>query len=268
MTRKAGLIVGSILIALCVIGCAIGSTFLVWAHEMPAHTDEAHAADLTIQYEKIYINGSPEAKMSIEEQLVSLRTSKWKIHYAGLVMCLAGSTLLITVFRFKLWDIRKLRSATTPRSKFGLLTLASGAWLALAPTLILELEDEYVRDDLTPTIDTGRGVEVLLIPHFVLTGIMLILVGRFIVLRNAALPANLWCWDGDRRNRSIALTIFYGLLCGAIVVLIAISIAGLPWALPSLSVGLYVIASTRAALICGGRKLADVAIPFHNSTTT
>lgn len=43
---------------------------------MPAHTDEAHAADLTIQYEKIYINGSPEAKMSIEKQLVSLRTSK------------------------------------------------------------------------------------------------------------------------------------------------------------------------------------------------
>lgn len=246
MTRTARIFIGSILTALCVVGCAVGITFLVVAHGMPAHSDEARATELTIQYENNYIDSTLENRAPIEQQIVALRTSKWKLYNAGLTMFLMGSVILIAIIRFKLWDIGMLRFATTPGTRLRLLALASGAWLTLLPAIVLELEEGYTQDDLTPTIDTGHGSFLnILPPFFLITWIAALLIGRFVILRKASLPANLWCWDGDRPYHSITWTSFYGLIGSVIFILAALS----TWALPSLLIGLYVIASTRAALI-------------------
>jgi hypothetical protein len=256
MSRGAGILIGSILTALCVIGCAAGIVLLVTAHGMLAHRDEARATELTMHYEHIYTSGTLDEKDYIKQEIVSLRTPKWKLYNAGLVMCLTGPVLLVAIIRLKLWDFRRLRSATTPRTRLHLLALASGAWLMLLPASFLELEDEYSRDDLTPTIDTGHGGFLFFsAPFFVITLIIIVLLGRFIVLRKATLPASLWCWDSDRPHRSITWTLLYGLLGSVLTLLITWSARALPWALPSLIVGLYVIASTRAALLGRSRNV-------------
>ena len=254
MTRKAGILIGSTLTILCAIGCVVGFSLLVIAHRMPAHTDEARASDLTIQYETHYIESNLEEKASIERAIVSLRTSKWELYNTGIVLLLTTPILLAAIVRFKLWDMRLWRSVTTPRTTLRLLGLASAAWLGLLPAFLFELDDEYTQDDLIPTIDTGHGIEFVVLPSFFLTTwIVWMLIGHF-TLRNARLPANLWTWDGDRPHRSLLWTVVYGFVGGAIAVWILFcwSARRFGWGLPSLIVGLYVIASTRAALVNGG----------------
>jgi hypothetical protein len=119
---------------------------------------------------------------------------------------------------------------------------------------LLELDDEYAQDDLTPTMDTGHGSAVMAGPtFFAITLFALTVFGRYVVLRNALLPANLWIWDEERPRRSFVWTIFYGLIACALLVLITGAASGSPWFLPSLIVGLYVIVSTRAAVLNGER---------------
>jgi hypothetical protein len=255
MTRKAGMLIGSTLTILCAIGCMVGLTLLVIAHGMPAHTDEARATELTIQYENHYLESNPENKASIEREIISIRTSKWKLYNTGIVLLLTTPVLLAAIVRFKLWDMRLWRSVTTPRTRLCLLGLASVAWLGLLPAILLDLDDDYTQDDLTPTIDTGHGIEFAVLPPFFLTTwIASMLIGRFIILRKARLPANLWTWDGDRPHRSILWTIIYGFVGCAIAlwILFCWSTRSFGWGLPSLTIGLYVIASTRAALVSRG----------------
>jgi len=245
------LIIGSILTGLCAIGFAAGIALLAVAYGMPAHSDEPRATRLTIQYEQNYLSATPEQKASIQREISSLRTSKWERFNAGLVLSLTALVGLIAIIRFKLWDVRMLRSATTPRTRSRLLGLASVAWLSLLPALLFELDDEYTQDDLTPTIDTGHGAFLVDGPIFFITiWMVILLVGRF-VLRNACLPANLWIWNRDRQYFSVAWTILYGVLGGIIAALILFtwSTRAVGWGLPSLTIGLYVIASTRAALL-------------------
>jgi hypothetical protein len=255
MTREAGILIGSIFTALCVVGCVAGIALLVVAHGMPAHTNEARATELTIQYERIYIEATREEKETVEQEIISLRTSKWKLYNAGLAMCLTASVLLIAILRFKLWDVRMLRYLTTPLTRLRLLGLASGAWLALFPAFLLQLENDYTQDDLTPAMDTGLGSFLIFVPKFFLiTWIAMVLVGRFIVLRKALLPANLWHWNRNRQRLSFTWTVLYSLLGSILVILIALSAQAFPWALPSLIVGLYVVASSRAALLNHSRN--------------
>jgi hypothetical protein len=136
-----------------------------------------------------------------------------------------------------------------------LLGLASGAWLALFPAFLLQLENDYTQDDLTPAMDTGLGSFLIFVPKFFLiTWIAMVLVGRFIVLRKALLPANLWHWNRNRQRLSFTWTVLYSLLGSILVILIALSAQAFPWALPSLIVGLYVVASSRAALLNHSRN--------------
>jgi hypothetical protein len=127
MTRKTGILIGSILIALCVAGCAVGTALLIVAHGMPAHTNESHATELTIRYERMYLKGTQEEKAAVKQEIVSLRTPKWKLYNAGLAMCLTAAVLLIAMLRFKLWDVRMSRHSTTPRTRLALLGLAGAA---------------------------------------------------------------------------------------------------------------------------------------------
>jgi hypothetical protein len=250
MSRKAGLTFGTILAALCLVATGVGIALVVMAHGMPSHTDERRAAELTRLYEQNYVKVAPEQREPTKQEIIALRTSKWKLYNAGLGMCLIPPLLLFAMLRFELWDIRKLRTAKTPRTRLEFLGLASCAWLALLPALELQSDDEYGQDDLTPTIDTGHGsLWIVGTKLFLLTLIVMLVFGRFLVLRRVVLPANLWCWDSARPHRSLVLTVLYGLLGCVLVVLIVWSASNFPWAVPSLMVGLYVILSSRAALI-------------------
>lgn len=276
MTRKSAIVIGSTFTALCAAGFIVGIALLVAAYRLPAHSDEARATELTIQYEKHFLHSTPEVRASIERQIIPLRTSKWSFYNIGLLLCLTTPLLLAAIIRFKLWDIRMLRSATTPQTKLRLLLLASVAWLSLLPATLLELGDEFSQDDLTPTIDTGNGAFVFILPPFFLTSwIIFMLAGHFVVLGKARLPANLWSWDSDRPFRSQIWTALYGFLGGIIVILILLSWwRRNGWHLPGLFIGLYVIASTRAALVNRGEVsdeplgAASSQMMFHHKSTT
>src|SRR4051812_30611355 len=121
MIRRTGILIGSALVALCVAGCVVGTVLLVVARGMPAHTNESRATQLTIQYERLYTQGTQEQKAAVERDIASLRTSKWKLYQPGLTMCLTAPILLLGIYRFRLWDIRRLRYLATPRTRLRLL---------------------------------------------------------------------------------------------------------------------------------------------------
>ena len=220
---------------------------------MPAHTNESHATELTMRYERMYLSGTREEKAAVEREIVSLRTPKWKLYTAGLAICLTAAVIFIAIYRFKLWDARAFRTLETPRTRSGLLFLAGAAWFALLPAFLWTLDDEYAQDDLMPTMDNGHGMAFVAGPPFIaITLTMLMVIGRYIVLRNARLPANLWIWDRERPYRNLVWTIFYGVIAAAITALIVGALSGSPCFLPSLMVGLYVVLSSRAAILSGG----------------
>jgi hypothetical protein len=254
MTRKVGLALGIFVVAMCLIAVAAGIVLLATANRLPSHIDELRATELSRRYEENYTRSTSEQRERIEREIADLRTPKWTLYTAGLDMCLVSSCLLLTIFWFRLWDMRNLRRATTPRTRWGLLGLAGAAWWALLPALQLQSHDDYARDDLTWAIDTGHGSLWFVAPKiFLFIFVVILAVGRFVVLRHVLMPVNLWLWDSGAPRRSLTLTVLYGLLGGSILVLIAWSAVGFPWALPSLLVGLYVVLSSRAASVGGGK---------------
>ena len=254
MTRKTGLLFGVMLLALSFVATGVGVALLVIAYSVPPHTDEQRAADLTVSYEQNIDNMTAEQRESIKQEMVSLRTSKWRLYNSGLGVCLVAPCLIFAMLYFRLWDLRNLRTVTTPQTRLGFLGLASAAWWALLPALQLAEFDEYAQDDLTPHIDAGHGVLFFFAPFFLLVWIALAF-GVLFILRKAPLPANLYCWDGVRPCRSIILTAFFGLASSVFAVLIIWSADNFPWGLPSLIVCLYLMLSTRAALLnCHRRR--------------
>jgi len=249
MTTKMGLTLGALVTALCLVATGAGITLLFIAHGMPSHTDERRATHLTALYEQNYIKLTPEEREPAKQEIIALRTSKWKLYDAGLNICLVSPLILFAILHFKLWDLRNLGAVKTPRTRIGLLGLASGAWLALLPALQLQSDHDYAQDDLTPAMDTGHGSLWIVGPKLSLLVLMILLtLGRFVVLRSVLLPANLWCWNSGRPYHSLIWSVLYGLLASMFAVLIVWSVSNFSWALPSLMVGLYVILSSRAAL--------------------
>lgn len=241
--------IGTFLTGLFMVAIGVGISFLIIAHGMPSHSDQRRASELTLSYGENQLSWTAQQRKLAEAEIISLRTPKWELYRAGLGMCLAAPVLLLAVIRFRLWDIRNLRAATTPQSRLGILGLASAAWLALLPALLLGVQDEFTQDDLTPTMDTGHGAFfVFLPPIFVAVWIVIIVFYRYVVLRNVQLPANLWYWDRAQPYRSLVCDIFFGLLGSILIALIAWATYAFPWSLPSLLVGLYVLLSSRAAL--------------------
>jgi hypothetical protein len=252
MPPRASNLIGLSLMAILVIVTTAGIGLLVTADKMPAHTDEQHAIELMDQYLDHHLKLTPAERDVLRLEIVRLRTSKWRIYNAGLAMSLVAPILLIAMVHFGLWDIRKLQDVTTPLTRSRLLAIAGIAWLALLPAILLDVEDDYTQDDITPTIDTGHGIFlVVLPPYFVVTLAAITALGRYVVLRKASFPASLWIWDKARTRRNLTWTFFYGFFGCMLVVLIIKAAWDSPWFLPSLIVGLYVIASTRAAVING-----------------
>jgi hypothetical protein len=123
--------------------------------------------------------------------------------------------------------------------------------------MALQTEDDYAQDDLTATIDTGHGgVWILGAEIFPIVLIVVLLFGRFVVLRKVILPAAIWNWDRGHPYRSIIWSTVYGVIAGMLAVSIALAARSFPWALPSLIVGLYVTLSSRAALLNNRQSFA------------
>ncbi len=157
--------------------------------------------------------------------------------------------------RFRLWNIHKMREVTTPKTRFGLLALASVAWLALIPAIFLQIQMEYRKDDLRPMTDTGHGMFLIGgIPFFIFTCVAIVLFGRFVLLRHSTLPVNIWIWRTDAWN------LVWTVICAVLVAFLGIaavwSAANFPWSIPSVLTGIYIALSTRAALLSRPRHLA------------
>ncbi|MET3845882.1 hypothetical protein [Bradyrhizobium sp. OAE829] len=246
--KRTGKLVGGILIIACLILAFLGAALVITSNGMPAHIDEVRATELTDLYQSKYVTRSLEERAAAERDIAALRTSKWQRYNTGLSLCVIASVLLVAILRFRLWNILNLQDATTPSTRVGFLTLASVAWLALLPATLLQLEADYTQDDLTPTFDTGHGSFIIFGTQLILIGWLLILViGRFILLRNKRLPANLWHWDPSRPRHRWLLGIF-GLLTALLLIAAIWSAQNMPWTFPSLAVAIYLALSTRAAL--------------------
>ena len=229
-----------------------GIALLQIADKMPAHTDEQHAIELMDQYLSHHLEIAPAERETLRQKIIRLRTSKWRFYNTGLAITLVAPILLCTMARFRLWDIRRLRDITTPQTRSRLLAIAGIAWIALLPSVLLDIEDDYAQDDITPTIDTGHGIFLLVGPPFFAVMLAVITaIGRYILLRNARFPSSLWIWDKQRPLRNLIWTTFYGFLGCLLVAMMVKATWDSPWYLPSLIVGLYVIASTRAAVLNG-----------------
>ena len=252
MTAREGNLVGLSLIAALFIAAMAGIALLAIADKMPAHTDERRAVDLTNQYLDFNPQLPSVEREALRPEIIRLRTSKWRVYNIGLAITLVAPLLLLAAVRFKLWDIQRLREISTPRTRLRLLVIAGMAWLGLLPAILFDISDAYAKDDITPTVDTGHGIFLVAgPPFFLITLVIIAAFGRYVVLRNARFPACLWIWDKAQGRRSLIWTTFYG-LSGSMLFAMAIRAAwDSPWFLPSLMIGLYVIASTRAAILNG-----------------
>jgi hypothetical protein len=256
MSPRSGKMVGTAIVLLCVVAFSVGIALLWTASTMPAHVDETRAQELTDIYDWGHFNISPQEREERENEIVSLRTAKWPLYNIGLCICLVAATLAVPIVRFRLWDMRNLKIATTPQTRWRLITLASAAWLALIPATFMELHDEYAQDDLMP--HSGAPAVGIFwatgVPAIVVIWAFATLVCRFVVLRNANLPAALWCADYRRSYRRVSLNGFYGTMIGLLVVFVAGSAVYYIWAVPSGMVGIYVMLSSRAGLL--SRKIS------------
>lgn len=254
MSRRLGKIVGRTLVLLCVVALGVGVALLGKAHTMSAHVDERKAQQLTDSYEQGHFDMPPQEREQRENEIVDLRTAKWRLYDIGVCLCLAAATFAFAIVRFRLWDIRNLKTATTPHTRWRLIALASAAWLALIPSFVLQLRDEYAQDDLRPHNGYGADGDTGL---FLVTGVPLIIaiwmvatpICRFLVFRNVSLPATLWRADYSGTDSSLGLKLFYGAIIGLLAAFVVWSTAYDKWAIPSGLVGIYVMLSSRAGLL-------------------
>lgn len=235
-------------IVLCFFLLAIGSTLLVVASTLPSHLNESKAQSLTQEYEERYYEMSSESREEKELQIAALRTGKWPMRNAGILMCLVGATLLWAVVHLQLWNIDSLERLRTPKTRFGLVALASVSWLSLIPAFWLELADEYAQDDLRPhNNEMGHGVFLAMgVPLILLLWLTCSILYRYVVLKNVSLPATLWQRDCAKSRRNIALTLFYGGVFVGLGLLAILSSVYFVWSVPSELIGTYVVVSTWA----------------------
>jgi hypothetical protein len=229
---------------------------------MQPYTDEAQAQELSNFYTDNYAKATPQQLEAIAQQIVAFRTSKYDVHDAGLSLCLFFGTLLIGMIHSRLWDLRNLQAMQTPRSRARLLALATVVLLGLMCSLIIQTETDWLRDDLAPTIDTGRGSITIVTPALFLTlWFPMLLIGRFGVLRRSSLPTKFWHGGSARPRGSVALNVFFGLLIALLTILLAGSVRNFVSAVPSLMICIYVLLSSRAARL---RHVADLSSStFH-----
>jgi hypothetical protein len=254
MSRRLGKMIGIAVLVLCAVALVVGVALLGKAYTMPAHVDERKAQQLTDSYAQRHFDMSPQERVQREGEIVNLRTAKWPLYNIGVSICLAAATFAVAIVRFRLWDMRNLKIATTPRTRLRLIGLASIAWLALIPAAFVEINDEFFQDDLFPHNGYGVGGTSGL---FLVTGVPLIvviwtlatLICRFLVLRNVNLPATLWQAGYSRSSRNVALTVFYGAMIGLLAASVAWSAVYYIWAIPSGLIGIYVMLSSRAGLL-------------------
>ncbi len=253
MSRRRGKIIGAAIVVLCAVAFAVGVTLLCMAYTMSAHVDERRAQQLTESYEEGRFHMSPQEREQSEREIVSLRTAKWPLYNIGVCICLATATFAVAIARFRLWDMRNWKVITTPRTRWRLIALASAAWLALIPATFLEINDEFLQDDLMPHNGYGVGGTSGLflatgVPLIVVIWMLATLICRFVVLRSVNLPTTLWQASYPGQSRNVALAIFYGATMGLLAASVAWSAVYYIWGMPSGLIGIYVTLSSRAGL--------------------
>jgi hypothetical protein len=250
MSPQLTKMVGITVVLLCVAAFGLGVTLLGKAGGMLPHIDEPRARELTLSFEREYSNMSLVERQQRESEIAGLRTAKWPLYNFAIRICLITVTFAVAIVRFRLWDIRNMRTVTTPRTRGRLIALSSLAWLALAPAMLLEIDDEIVQDDLLPASDAGLGETLsMMIGASLVVWVISVVICRFVVLRYANLPAALWYVDYSTSYRNKWLRVFYGAAIVALAAFTALSLVVFKWGIPSGLVGIYVMLSSRAGLL-------------------
>src|SRR5437016_366282 len=110
MSRRFEKEVGAAVVLLCVVVLGLGLALLGRAYTMPTHVDERKAHELTEIYEQGYYDMSPQEREQHANEIVGMRTAKWPLYNTGVCLCLVAATLAVPIVRFRLWDIRNLKT--------------------------------------------------------------------------------------------------------------------------------------------------------------
>lgn len=256
MAKPTGIAAGVVLLALLVMAGIAGAALVHRAAGMPEHTDPAEARRIYEAWPRRVVVG-PEGqgkeqaahKADWSRRFAALETPKWRLHDLGRGLLALAVCGLAVALRLRLWDIRNLRHAKTPRSALSFLLLGSLVWLAMVPVQAFRFHEDVARWRVSPWSDVPVPV-VAAAAFYSMTLPVLVGVGWLTVLRRAKLPANLWLWDPSRWRRSAAWTGFYGVLALLLSADLVLAIIGGPFpTIPLLMTGVYLVLSARAATV-------------------
>jgi hypothetical protein len=256
MAKPTGIAAGVFLLAPLVMAGAAGAMLVHRAAGMPDYTDPAEARRLYEAWPRRAVIG-PEGQGNEEaahradwsRRFAALETPKWRLQDLGRGLLAFAACGLAVALRLRLWDIRNLRHARTPRSALAFLLLGSLIWLAMVPVQAFKLREDVARWHVSPWSDVPVPV-VFAAVFYSLTLPVLVGVGWLAVLRRAKLPANLWLWDPSRWWRSAAWTGVCGVLALLLSADLVLAVIGGPFpAVPFLVTGIYLVLSARAAVV-------------------
>lgn len=223
-----------------------GAVAGVYGHSIPVFSvpfetaAKAHAAWCTVE---------GRVDDAAGDRYLALFANHYALTDAGLGLVLTGITLasMALVLRIRSSDRIWLR---TPERRSAFFLSGFGVigwlWIAMVHSLDTDLRRMYF-----PACADSIGIPIYAntILAFFATPI-LVLAGWTITWGFGRLPAPLHQWDAERPLRSWTVTVLFGAVIAATTFLLAASMTGsMSVAAPSFLVAIYLLASTRAALL-------------------
>lgn len=180
----------------------------------------------------------------------------FSLHYTlidiGIAVILAGLTAAGLAYALRYNSVPEVEETwlRSPRNRWTWLLIGLGivGWLHAAN--VLSLSTDLYRQMLPVCADSiGIPLAGLTIMVVGITP-MLVAIGALIIMGFGILPAPLRRWDGQRQWRSWGISAIFGALMLVVATLAIISAPGSSsTGTPALVVALYILASTRAALL-------------------
>lgn len=230
----------------------LGAALCAYGGQLPAYTDVAAMERLRLAPE-VTDTGCVVGDRW-HENVNALRTARNPLLNGGGALMLTAATVLLLLGAAASRGATTLGEIGTPRSLatfFGAGILSTVWFLfALAYSFVIDFHRgafPWCADSIAIPIFGLEIAGAFLLPVLVMAGLV---VSRFF----GSLPERLGIWDADRPVRSWIWTILTGLAVSGLALIIAASFLSAEFlVIPSCLVGLYLVLSTRAAVLAPRR---------------
>jgi hypothetical protein len=186
------------LLLLCFALIVSGGEMLRQSAQMPQWTDEAKAQEVMTWDPPAKMYG-PEFEAYYQrwtEALKSVRTQKWLFKDEGASMIALALSLAAAVFLFGVRSVDDVQQLQTPDHRWEIWLLLSAGWFGYMASALVALFQGFDRWEFPPWADSLLQPIVGLITIAV-AGWVILSFAIWLVLRHAALTANMWVWRKD-----------------------------------------------------------------------